>query len=74
MIERIPVVQKVWSIDEAKDAFDELLSAADTEGEQIIAEPDRRYVLVAVKYEKKTSAKDFLRKGGPLTEGEEWTD
>ncbi len=64
-----------WSIVEASEKFFDVLAATETEGEQIIESGGHRYVLVAVKRDKGvsvTAVQDFLRKGGPLGDDEEF--
>ncbi|RST85502.1 hypothetical protein EJC49_15555 [Aquibium carbonis] len=61
-------VAKVWSKEEARTRFDELLAAAEKHPQHIEAQ-GRRFVLSELTAQRQ-NAKELLRRGGPLEEGD----
>lgn len=65
------VVSKLWPADLTQEALEELILAAVNDGEQTIELSDgRRFTLTARAAKPKMSAKDFLKRGGPLGDDE----
>lgn len=59
---------EVWSQEEARNRFDELLAAAKKRPQYIEAQ-GQRFVISATATQRR-SAKELLRRGGPLEEGD----
>lgn len=71
LIEMSTVVTKLWSVDLNKQALEEMILIAASDGEQTIELSDgRRFLISARAVTPKLAAKDFLLKGGPLGEDE----
>lgn len=67
LIEMSTVVTKLWSVDLNKQALEEMILIAASDGEQTIELSDgRRFLISARAVTPKLAAKDFLLKAAPL--------
>ncbi|MEI5679548.1 MULTISPECIES: hypothetical protein [unclassified Mesorhizobium] len=60
----------IWTIEEARSRFDEMLDASAKRGPQTIQDKSRTFVLTVVRTTSSLKGKAILERGGPLEEND----
>ncbi|WEX11687.1 hypothetical protein [Chelativorans sp. AA-79] len=61
----------IWTLEEARSQFDELIAAAAQRGSQRIQDSGREFSLTLVRAKSSPQGKEILGRGGPLDQTDE---